>query len=133
VHVAGVRRSDRRPIPSAAGRPYARMLTVDYDRLGLVARDRLLDLGCGGGRHAFEALRRGARVVALDADAAEVKDAGALMEAMIEAGEVPLGSLARKRPQSTRTRQRTEAAGAATVGDALALPFPDATFERVIA
>src|SRR5260221_547556 len=40
------------------------MLTVDYDRLGLRAGDRLLDLGCGGGRHAFEALRRGAPGVA---------------------------------------------------------------------
>src|SRR5207248_11494155 len=74
-----------------------------------------LDLGCGGGRHAFEALRRGARVVALDADAAEVKDAGALLEAMIESGE------------------GASKAGAAVVGNALALPFPDAVFDRVIA
>jgi cyclopropane fatty-acyl-phospholipid synthase-like methyltransferase len=42
------------------------VLTADYDRLGLRAGDRLLDLGCGFGRHAFEALRRGARVVACD-------------------------------------------------------------------
>jgi SAM-dependent methyltransferase len=89
------------------------MLTVDYDRLGLQAGDRLLDLGCGGGRHAFEALRRGARVVALDADAAEVKDAGALLQAMVEAGDGE--------------------EGAAVVGDALTLPFPDAAFDRVIA
>ena len=41
------------------------MLTVDFDRLGLQRGERLLDLGCGGGRHAFEAMRRGARVVAL--------------------------------------------------------------------
>ena len=33
------------------------MLTADYDRLGLRPGDRLLDLGCGFGRHAFEALR----------------------------------------------------------------------------
>ena len=42
------------------------MLTVDYDRLGLRAGELLLDLGCGFGRHAFEAFRRGARVVACD-------------------------------------------------------------------
>ena len=33
------------------------MLTVDFDRLGLQRGERLLDLGCGGGRHAFEAMR----------------------------------------------------------------------------
>ncbi len=38
------------------------MLTVDFERLGLVRGERLLDLGAGGGRHAFEAMRRGARV-----------------------------------------------------------------------
>ena len=31
------------------------MLTVDYDRLGVQAGMTLLDLGCGEGRHAFEA------------------------------------------------------------------------------
>jgi SAM-dependent methyltransferase len=92
------------------------MLTVDYDRLGLRAGDRLLDLGCGGGRHAFEALRRGARVVALDRDQDELFDALTIIAAMDETGEtVP------------------PAAGAATRGDALALPFPDGTFDRVIA
>ncbi|MBV8234252.1 MAG: class I SAM-dependent methyltransferase, partial [Acidimicrobiia bacterium] len=92
------------------------MLTVDYDRLGLHAGDRLLDLGCGGGRHAFEALRRGASVVALDRDGDELFDAVAIMAAMSEAGETV-----------------SIANGAATQGDALALPFPDASFDRVIA
>jgi SAM-dependent methyltransferase len=92
------------------------MLTVDYDRLGLQTGDRMLDLGCGGGRHAFEALRRGARVVALDRDEDELTQALSLMAAMAEAGEtVP------------------PAAGAVTRGDALGLPFPDGTFDRVIA
>jgi len=39
------------------------MLTVDFDRLGVTDGARVLDMGCGGGRHAFEAWRRGARVV----------------------------------------------------------------------
>ena len=30
------------------------MLTVDYNRLGLKPGERLLDLGCGFGRHAYE-------------------------------------------------------------------------------
>jgi SAM-dependent methyltransferase len=92
------------------------MLTVDYDRLGLQAGDRLLDLGCGGGRHAFEALRRGARVVALDMSESELREALILMAAMSEAGETP-----------------PPAAGGVTNGDALHLPFPDASFDRIIA
>jgi hypothetical protein len=58
------------------------VLTVRYDRLGVRPGDRLLDLGAGGGRHAFEAMRRGAIVTALDADAAEVKDASAMMRGL---------------------------------------------------
>lgn len=89
------------------------MLTVRYERLGLRTGDRLLDLGCGAGRHAFEAARRGAAVVALDVDLSEL----------------------------TEVRQRFpghEAAGAAApgtvvAGDALRLPFPDGAFDRVIA
>jgi cyclopropane fatty-acyl-phospholipid synthase-like methyltransferase len=40
------------------------MLTANYDRLALRRGDKVLDLGCGFGRHAFEAARRGADVVA---------------------------------------------------------------------
>jgi SAM-dependent methyltransferase len=94
------------------------VLTVDYRRLGAGQGDRLLDLGCGGGRHAFEAMRRGLSVVALDADAAEVKDAAALIEAMLSDDE------------ATRGHGGT---GQGLVGDGLALPFPDGAFDRVIA
>lgn len=92
------------------------MLTVDYDRLGLRAGDLLLDLGAGNGRHAFEALRRGARVVAFDYDRSELVEARDLMSAMQEEGEAPPSGL-----------------GAAANGDAVHLPFPDGTFDRVIA
>lgn len=94
------------------------MLTVDYRRLGLAPGERLLDLGAGGGRHAFGALQRGARVVALDADEIEVKGAGALLAAMVDQGDTGPGQAG---------------AGAALRGDALRLPFPDASFDRVIA
>ncbi len=93
------------------------MLTVDYDRLGVRPGDRLLDLGCGYGRHAFEAARRGAEVVALDAGAAEVAEVRATIGAMVEAGQL----------DAAATR-----AGAVR-GDALGLPFADGAFDRVIA
>ena len=92
------------------------MLTVDYDRLGVGPGDRVLDLGCGFGRHAFEAARRGASVVALDAGPEEVAQVRATLGAMVDAGEI-----AADHPVT------------AVRGDALALPFADATFDRVIA
>ena len=92
------------------------MLTVDYERLGLAAGDRVLDLGCGAGRHAFETLRKGAHVVAADTDEQALKDVKGLFEAMMAAGEVPAGCV-----------------GATTRASALDLPFPDGSFDRVIA
>jgi SAM-dependent methyltransferase len=92
------------------------VLTVDYDRLGVERGDLVLDLGCGFGRHAFEAAKRGASVVALDAGAEEVAQVRATFGAMVEAGE-----LAADHP------------GTCLQGDALALPFADGTFDRVIA
>jgi len=92
------------------------MLTVDYRRLGLAPGHRLLDLGCGAGRHAYEALRRGAKVVAYDLDTAEVKDTATLLAAMIETGEAGAGAV-----------------GTAVNGDALHLPFGDGSFDHVIA
>ena len=92
------------------------MLTVDYDRLGVGPGDRVLDLGCGFGRHAFEAARRGAAVVALDAGPEEVAQVRGTFAAMIEAGEIP-----------------ADHPVTAVQGDALSLPFPDGSFDRVIA
>ena len=51
------------------------MLTIDYDRLGLDAGDRVLDVGAGTGRHAREAARRGARVIAVDLRATDLHSA----------------------------------------------------------
>jgi SAM-dependent methyltransferase len=92
------------------------MLTAQYERLGLLPEDKVLDLGCGFGRHAFEAARRGASVVALDAGTDEVLGVAATFAAMVEAGELSADSLHADVVQ----------------GDALKLPFPDAAFDRVI-
>ncbi len=92
------------------------MLTVDFRRLPDLTGTSLLDLGCGAGRHAFEAARRGAQVVALDADRGELDRVLAVAAAMAEAGEVPTGAAIRP-----------------AAGDATAMPFADDTFDVVIA
>ncbi len=92
------------------------MLTVDYDLLDLRPGMTVLDLGCGEGRHAFEAYRRGARVVAVDRGVSEVGTTKRWLGAIAEAGEAPAG-----------------AASAVVRGDLLALPFPDESVDRVIA
>jgi SAM-dependent methyltransferase len=91
------------------------VLTARYDTLGLRPGDRILDLGCGGGRHAFEAARRGAIVTAVDLDLGELKAVRDTTYAMVQAGEIPEGRIS---PAN---------------GDALRLPFPDGTFDRIIA
>lgn len=92
------------------------MLTVDYRRLGLQAGDRLLDIGCGFGRHTYEGVRRGASVVSCDLGVTELEGVRAIVAAMAQDDEIPDG-----------------VGFMAVNGDATALPFPDASFERVIA
>lgn len=91
------------------------MLTVDFDRLGVRPGSRLLDMGCGGGRHAFEAMRRGAVVVALDYSEADLKDVRAVIGAMEAANEIP-----------------AEGQCDAVNGDALSVPFADCSFDFII-
>jgi SAM-dependent methyltransferase len=92
------------------------VLTVDFDRLGIGPGSNVIDVGCGAGRHSFEAYRRGADIVAFDQNATELGEVDTLFRAMAEAGEAP-----------------TSAPAHTEVGDARALPYPDGTFDCVIA
>jgi len=84
--------------------------------MGVKPGDRVLDLGCGGGRHAFELYRRGAHVIALDQDEKELDAVASMFAAMRDAGEAGAGGSAVSMP-----------------GDALRLPFPDGHFDHVLA
>ena len=92
------------------------MLTVDFDRLGVRQGARLLDLGSGPGRHAFEAFRRGVHVTCADLSQADLRRAASTLQAMTEAGEAPAG-----------------ASFAIVQADARSLPFPENCFDHVVA
>jgi SAM-dependent methyltransferase len=91
------------------------MLTVDFDRLGVGPGTRVLDLGCGMGRHAHEALRRGATVTAADLDRKALRHVDAVAAAMLQAEEVTPGGSLR-----------------VSVENALDLTFADCSFDVVI-
>jgi len=82
------------------------LLSVDLERLGVRPGDWLLDAGCGGGRHCFGALARGARVVGIDLD----REGLALTRAGL-AGSPGSGALQ---------------------ADVFRLPFPDSRFDRIV-
>lgn len=92
------------------------MLTVDFDRFPVGPGDRVLDLGAGQGRHTYEILRRGAEAVAVDLNVDDLEQVEEMVGAMAVVGEIA-----------------APAARVTQVADALALPFPDGHFDRVIA
>ena len=91
------------------------MLTVQFDRLAITRDTLFLDAGTGFGRHAFEAARRGARVVALDYADAETTATRATFAAMAFAGEINGDRLV-----------------GVLRGDATRLPFRDGAFDCII-
>ncbi len=87
------------------------LLTVDLERLRVRPGEKVLDAGCGEGRHCFGALERGAHVIGLDLDVASLRaNAGSLRQRAAECGSM----------------------GEMIHGNTFQLPFADAAFDKVI-
>ena len=90
------------------------MLTIDYELLELKEGEKILDVGCGEGRHTWEASRKAnCRVYGLDLGKENLNKARYTLLMMKKSGECL-------------------ADWALTTGDALNLPFRDASFDKVI-
>jgi SAM-dependent methyltransferase len=97
------------------------MLTMRFEKIGLKPGDKVLDVGCGGGRHIRQTrLLPGIDAIGLDLGAKEVRDTQRM-----------LTELDTYVPQFGGT---VPGAGQWMVmrGSVYALPFPDATFDCVI-
>lgn len=93
------------------------MLTIEFERLPHLAPGaKLLDIGCGSGRHTFEALKRGFVVVSADLDAAVLKDVSSMATAMVAEGQVP-----------------PSGSSHCVNASAVRLPFPPDVFDVVVA
>ena len=91
------------------------MITADLKRLGLLPGQRLLDIGCGSGRHTCEAYRlQGVIVVGADLNIADLKQARERLEFHDRLGEHGGGRWC------------------LSTADVRRLPFPDAHFHAVI-
>ncbi len=90
------------------------MLTIDYNLIEINDGERILDVGCGEGRHSWEACKRNdCLVCALDIDEPNLKKAHYALYLLDKQGETRGKWLLLK-------------------GDILSLPFKDASFDKVI-
>lgn len=90
------------------------MLTVEYGLLGIDDGQRVLDVGCGGGRHSWGLYHQfDCRVCALDLGREDLKKARYVLQAVQD-----------ERKRSGRW--------VAIQGDAMKLPLKDASFDRVL-
>ncbi len=91
------------------------MVTVDFNRIDIHPKDRILDIGCGDGRHAGDlAQMDGITVIASDTN---------------------IGDLSRIRNRMDYLEEldiRGDSSLALTGADIIALPFDDACFDHVI-
>ncbi len=92
------------------------MLTIDLGRAQIAPGQLVLDIGCGGGRHAYACAKAGAHVIAVDLDLEEVRAVSQMITAMRDTGEVC-----------------DETRAAVARASALNLPFADGLFDAVIA
>ncbi len=90
------------------------MLTIDYSLLGIKDGERVLDVGCGEGRHSWEAC----------------KTANCLVYAL----DIEVGGLDKARYMFQDMDKRGESRGRWILikGDTMSLPFKDATFDKII-
>ena len=97
------------------------MLTVEVERLGLVPGSRLLDVGCGGGRHIrLSRHLPGVTAMAVDLGAKEVRDTRASLELLDRLPPAEGGSTAGAGPWGVAQASVYE------------LPFADGAFDCVI-
>ena len=90
------------------------MITVELDLLGMEDGNRILDAGCGDGRHCWEACKRNcSTIIGLDIDREELKKNKYVLD------------LAKEEGKSNGTYYLVQA-------DVTSLPFKDGSFDKII-